>query len=196
MYCYKCGAEIENTAMFCPHCGVEISANDQSDQQHQAPRQPYTPLEQKPDLKMGWYKFLIYFSLFAGAVLNVLDAISLLTGGIYDGAAELVYAVFSSLKGLDTFIGIATLGLAGMCIYTRFRLSGFYKNGPMMLNITYIASLAVNLIYIIGLSSIVPDIISDASTVSSQVSSTITSVMMIFVNTAYFKKRSHLFVNE
>ncbi len=189
MYCYKCGAENENTAKFCRACGADLSTA-------QAPHQPSIPAQQDPALKMGWYKFLIYFSLFAGAVLNVFDAISLLTGGIYGGEAELVYSVFDGLKSLDAFIGITTLGLAGMCIYTRFRLSGFYKNGPMMLNITYIASLAVNLIYIIGVSSIVPDILSDASTVSSEVSSMITAIVMIFANTVYFKKRSHLFVNE
>ena len=144
---------------------------------------------------MKWFKFLIYFGLFAGAVMSALNGYLLLTGGHYQGQAELVYRYFGDLKTLDLFIGLASLVSAGVLVYARFQLSGFRKNGPVALMITYGLSAAVNLIYVIGANSILSDAAGVSLDMSSTIASVITSVAMIFVNKAYFDKRSHLFVN-
>lgn len=200
MFCPNCGTAVEDAVQFCPSCGTAM-AEAQTAQQPQAPQQPYyapqqpyAPVAQAPAQPMKWFKFLIYFALFASAVLNALSGISMLTGSVYGDSAELVYAFFDGLKGLDSFVGIAMLALAGFGIFTRFRLSGFCKNGPMMLNIAYLAGAAVNLIYIIGAFSILPDYVAAEIDITSTVSSIVTSVVMVFVNSAYFKKRKHLFV--
>ena len=74
---------------------------------------------------MRWFKFLIYFSLFAGALLNLGNAVIYLTGSGYDGKADLVWAFFDGLKGLDTFMGIACILIAIFQVFTRFKLSSF-----------------------------------------------------------------------
>ncbi len=189
MYCPKCGSANENTAQFCPHCGAALS---QSTQQPNVVPQQNAP-EQAPVLKMGWFKFLIYFSLFAGAILNIYTAISLLTGTAYGDSKDLVYAVFEDLKTLDMIIGLASLALAALGIYTRFRLSGYRSNGPKLLQWTLMLSVLINVGYLVGLNVVVPEIAEELE-LSSFVSSITTSIVMIFVNNAYFKKRSHLFV--
>ena len=144
---------------------------------------------------MGWYKFLIYFALFASAVLNAVNGINLFTGEIYDGAAELVYGVFDGLQALDMFVGGASVVLACMAIYVRIRLAGYYKNGPKLLNNLYLAVIAVQLIYIIGVYIIFEDAAEAVDFGGAYVNIAYGCAMM-GANASYFKKREHLFVKE
>ena len=139
---------------------------------------------------MKWYKFLTCFSLIAGAVLNGLYAILAFSGSQYGGYAEEVYEMFEELQVVDVLYGFALIALAGFGIYVRQRLAGFYENGPKMLNVLYIASLAVSIFYLIVVSSIVGDV-----DFTSAGTSMAFSAIMIAANTSYFKKRAHLFVN-
>lgn len=203
---------------FCPNCGTAAQAAQQPAPQQPAPQQPapqqpvyQQPIYQQPNYQqapvgyppvvfveeppMKWFKFLIYFSLWAGAVLNAITAIGMLTGSIYGAEAELVYAVFSDLKGLDTLMGVLSLALAAFGIFTRFRLAGYKRNGPLMLMIVYIASALLNLIYVIGLNAALPSIALEMIDTTSAYSSIISSVVMVIVNHIYFKKRSHLFIH-
>ena len=170
--------------------------------QYQAPQPQYqqpqyqTPQIQQPELGMGWFKFLIYFSLFAGAVLNALTGISMLTGTIYGSLADEVYDLFEDLQAFDMAIGVAMLAIAAMGIYVRFRLSGYHKNGPAMLNILYVAAAIVQLVYVIGVYAMLPEDGKDALNLSSTFSSIAVSIAMVAVNTKYFKNREHLFVND
>ena len=61
---------------------------------------------------MAWYKFLIYFSLIAGAVINIIYSFTYISGGIYyvqtDGklSAEQVYSSYGiSLQVIDILYG-------------------------------------------------------------------------------------------
>lgn len=148
---------------------------------------------------MKWYKFLIYFSLFAGAVLNFISGVMCLNGSQYEGggaSAELVWAFYDGLKTADTIFGIACIVSAVLLIYTRFQLAGFKRNGPNMLTITYVYTCVISLIYIIAVSSIVSGYGVDATDIaSSAISSLIGSVVMIVINFVYFNKRKSLFVN-
>ena len=144
---------------------------------------------------MGWFSFLIYFGLFAGAVLNLISGINLLTGELYDGYAEFVYAVVDGLQALDMFVGGACIALACLGVYTRFRLSGYHTNGPKMLNSLYLSVIAVQLIYIIGIYAIFEDAADTIDFTNAYINIAVGCVMMA-VNTSYFKKRAHLFVNN
>ena len=77
MLCPKCGNPVEEGDRFCLNCGAPVAESAPEPQQVA----PATSLQPQP--KMGWFKFLIYFSLFAAAVLNVVNAIQLLTGSHY-----------------------------------------------------------------------------------------------------------------
>lgn len=149
------------------------------------------------DLPMKWHKFLIYFSLWAGAVLNVFTAIGMLTGSLYtvSGAdPEMIYSVFNGLQTVDVLIGLASLALAALLIVTRFSLAGFKANGPKLLLIAYAASTAVELLYPLIAASVTGLSFTDLMD-SSSITSLITSVVMIFVNKNYYDKRASLFVN-
>ena len=156
---------------------------------------PYTPQPPQYELPMNWFKFLIYFSLFASAVLNAINGITLLTGSAYGELKEAVYKFFDGLQIVDILVGLSCLAVAGFAIYTRMRLAGFYKNGPKMLNNLYISAAAINLIYVIAATSIVnsKQSLYDLSSGGSFYVSIAVSVVMVIANTAYFKKREHLF---
>lgn len=194
MYCKKCGSFVQDGQRFCPICGTEITVEQQT-QQFSNPMNNQANYSFRPEPSMKWFKFLIYFSLFAAAVLNAINGINLLTGSIYDGYAELVYEVYDGLQLIDTVVGLLSFALAAFCVYTRYRLAGFYQNGPKTLTYLYIFNIVINLVYLIGLTSIVGSEILESSDYSSFVSGIATSIVYIFINKSYFSKREYLFIN-
>lgn len=114
-----------------------------------------------------------------------------MTGSQYGGLQGLLYMYFGGLQALDIIYGICGIALGAFAIYVRMRLAGYYKNGPQMLNVLYIAACAINLIYVIGVSIIVGSEVS-LNFASSFVNIGISAAMVV-ANTVYFKKRAHLF---
>jgi len=217
LFCSRCGASLtpasqpeQNPRYFTQQPSYQPTytstppqqPNYQPQQPNYQPQQPnyqpsYAQIPPQPEtLGMGWFKFLIYFALFAGAVLNALTAISMLTGSMYGESKDLVYLFYKDLKTVDTIVGVATLALAVLGIYARFRLSGFHTNGPKMLTYTYALSAVIGIVYFIGIYSVLPEEVMALVDTSQMLSSTVVSFVMIFVNKAYFNKRKHLFVNS
>lgn len=205
MICKFCGQEVEDNSTFCQNCGANLSEKEPSEKD-----EFFTPevdtstsseviVEQaKPARPMKWFKFLIYFLLFASAVLNVISGLGQITGSVYADAAEgitaqMVYDVFPGLKPIDIFVGIMTIGLGVFAIVVRFFLAKYKKVAPTLLLFLYIASCAINVIYCIAVLLVVPDMFLTA--ISQMISSTIVSVIMIIVNKVYFDKRKELFIN-
>jgi hypothetical protein len=202
MYCQHCGSNLDENSAFCPNCGASVQQNatqtSNFTQTQQYPPQSYgRPPVNTIQHSMKWFNFLIYFALFASAVLNLFNGIAVFTGSHYgtNGKADFFYGIVSDLKTLDTFMGLATIALAVFAIYTRFRLSGYRKNGPSMITLLYILTSAVNLIYIIGLYAILPEYIVSELDPYSYIIQIIVSAVMIFVNYTYFKKRKKMFVH-
>jgi len=217
VFCEHCGAQVSAAAPQQPVYQQPVYQQPQQPvyQQpvYQQPQQPVyqQPVYQQPayrqpapgampgqpDMPMGWFKFLIYFSLFAGAVLNAIDGIMTMTGAHYnmqrEGMSEVVYRMFDGLQAMDMIMGIGGIALAVLGIYTRMRLAGYYQNGPKMLTILYIAALAVTVIYLVGVIAVVPGV-ENFIDFTSQISSIAASVVMIVINNIYFKKRAHMFV--
>lgn len=201
MFCPNCGTNLPDNSTFCSNCGAQIN-NPAPQQQYQPPQQPYQPPYQPPyepyntmgnTMPMKWYKFLIYFALFAGAVLNIINGIMMLTGSQYDGSASLVYAFFDGLQAIDMIVGAACIGLAALQIYTRFRLSGYYQNAAKFVSITYIAAVVINLFYIIGVLVVLPSSVTEYLDFSTFIVQIVISALMVVVNNTYFNKRKHLF---
>ena len=187
MVCPNCGKEVAEGTKYCPGCWAELT--------EQPVVHPEVVVQEQP--KMKWFKFLIYFGLFAGAVMNALSGIGLLTGAAYGEYADAVYETFQGLMPLDMLVGVILLALAAFEVVVRFRLAKYCKNGPKLLIILYVVILAVNLVYAVSASAILSTVPgTETLDIASQVSSTCTSVAMIVANTVYFKKRSHLFVND
>jgi hypothetical protein len=149
--------------------------------------------EQKKELGMKWFKFLIYFALWAGAVLNVANGVQALTGIQYNSnnvTAEMVYSRFPTLKGVDVFYGVACMLIAVLQISVRFALAKFKTYGPLMLYLLDVIIIIIGLIYIIAVSTIVPGL-----SVASTLAPIIVSVVRLIIDVIYFKKRKDLFKN-
>ena len=143
---------------------------------------------------MKWHKFLIYFSLWVGALVTLSAAGQLFSGSHYNGLADAVYAMYgSSLKTLDLLMGIASIFLAVWAIYTRFQLARYKSGAPAKLMLLYALSLIVSLLYMICACSISG--ISFSVLLEDNVGTLIGSVLMMFINKVYYDKRSVLFVN-
>ena len=152
---------------------------------------------EKP-LGMAWYKFLIYFALIAGAILNIIYGINYITGGIYFSqtngqvSAEDVYYYYGDgLRFVDILFGLFLIAFAVFGIVLRNRLSKYKPDAPKLVYIFYAVSAGGSLLYAILVAAITSTQIG-----ASQVLSIITSIVFLILNVMYFRKREHLFVEK
>lgn len=212
MFCRNCGASITVNAAFCGSCGAPVEQSQPNNQQpvEQQPviQQPVNqqpanqqsfyqqPIFQQPvqdvQFSMKWYKFIIYFALFAGVVLNVFSAISIFTGSIYEAvgiSADSVYSAFPKLKGVDMIYGFLLFGISALAFITRQNLAHYKALGINLFYCVYIANIVVSSYYIFATSSIV-----GTSTATTNFGTQIVvSILMIVFNSMYFNKRKSLF---
>ena len=152
------------------------------------------PINQFP---MKWHNFLIYFALWANAVLMVLTAIASFTGSQYD-SPELIYAQIPGLKSVDICYSILCIGIAVFSIYTRYQLARFRKGAPGKFMLLQVLSAALGIGYPVALSvcSKIPltNLVNGSPAVSflGTISGTAVGIYLISI---YYKKRSALFVN-
>ena len=147
------------------------------------------------EMNMGWFKFTIYFQLFANALLNLFNGVSYLTGYLYGGNSALVYTVYPSLKAFDVCFGIIYMFIVGYAIYTRMMLAKYKKAGPLNLYILLGANILMGILSNVAILAYVGTDVLDASDMTSfgrQLAATIT---LLIVDIVYFNKRKHLFVN-
>ena len=147
----------------------------------------------KKELGLKWFKFLIYFGLWAGGIYNFVTGINMLTGNIYASqnvSPEKVYKVFPNLKGVDGFCGIVICLFSIFQIVTRFSLAKYKKSGPPMLYGMYVGMMIISLIYTIAVSSI-----TGLNVGGTVISSIISSLVFLIINAVYLGNRKHLFVN-
>ena len=146
---------------------------------------------------MAWFKFLIYFMLFANAAINIFTAVTYLTGSVYLGEdmtmsdVEALYMFYPTAKMIDVIYGVLLIALAAYAIFTRFQLSGFKRRGPFLFILMYVLNLVIGLLYSISIMFTLEAGLLDFI---SLVPPIITSVVMIFVNVVYFRNREELFV--
>lgn len=214
MVCKTCGTECGDESV-CPMCGCnpneEFGVDMGGESANNAPRQttsdgpvgaipqnnnqhdePVDPIKEKKSLPgMGWFKFTIYFSLWANMALNILNAILMWTGASYGVDVERVYEVFPSLKGTDVFIGVLYLALAVYAIFVRIRLANFKKGSPMLLHILVAANLGITLLYAIIASGITG--ISFGELISGNIAQMIGVAVLLVVNIVYYNKHADLF---
>lgn len=202
MYCGKCGHEFEG-GRFCPVCGCENADNGAAQNEEASANSfatQYQPAANVSMYPMKWYKFLIYFALWAGAVGNVYSAYTFFTGMIYGGEyeAKLVYSVFPSLKTLDMFSGIFCVAAIILGLLAWNGLRQYKAIGPKLVVALYFASAAFNLIYIIAIYAILGEMANAAdlgSAMGASIGAIVSGVIMGIANYVYFQKRSSLFVN-
>ncbi|MBQ2862611.1 MAG: zinc ribbon domain-containing protein [Clostridia bacterium] len=146
--------------------------------------QDFAPVIDKP---MKWYKFLIYFALWAGGILNILN------GWLsYFGANTQDHILNYMSVGARSLFSVLMILLGVFSIYVRYQLAGFKSRGPVLLIASYIVSfvytaasyLVVLTRYNLKFSTVSGDLLGTA----------FTTVIYVVCNYVYFKKRKHLFI--
>ena len=202
--------------LFCPVCGANLAPVASAAPEESAPAAPAAPeiptpydptpydpapysadpfasadVAAVPQRGMKWFKFIIYFQLWAGMLFNLVTAGKYFTGAHYEGKAEMVYRVFPALQPLDIVLGVVCLALAVYTVVVQRALAKFRAKGPMMYYLMFIVNTAVTV-----LSLLIASIIIGQSVFTAEVAgSIIGSLVMIFINIPYFNNRKHLFVN-
>ena len=140
---------------------------------------------------MKWFKFLIYFALFAAAVMNlamlVLEILNIVA--IDDFAAAFANSNFKWAFAVVIVYCIFLLGLAVMLIVTRFRLASFKSDGPILLYVIYFTNFVVSLAYCIAVSYILGESVFSIW----QIINLIWQAAMFQINYIYFENRADLF---
>ena len=205
MICKTCGNECGN-ASECPFCGCNPNEEFGVDSISNMPAQsinksatvtpqnsaPQTPSSSAvPEQGMKWFKFMIYFSLWANMALNIINAIMMWTGSVYGNDAPYVYKAFPSLKGVDGFFGFLYLGLAVFAVIVRFRLAKFKAGSPALAHIMVAINAGVLLLYAMVASGVTG--IAFFELISDSIGSIIGMVVLLIWNINYFNKRADLF---
>ena len=87
---------------------------------------------------MKWYKFLIYFWLYAEVIWAIFCAIMYCTGWIHGESRQATYGETPFLQAVDTFYGLAFIYFAFATWGTRKALSWNYRKGPRLFCTLYI----------------------------------------------------------
>ena len=145
---------------------------------------------------MKWYKFIIYFQLFANAFVNAAMSLSLIMGlhyGDADSAAQ-VYEIYPVMKGLDLGYGIVCLALAVLAIVTRMALAKFRRRGPLLYYIVLLANVLFSLLYAVLAGSATGLQVLEALDMSSVIAP-LTNLVMLVLTKIYFDRRKDLFIH-
>ncbi len=137
---------------------------------------------------MKWYKFLIYFSLFASAILNGFTAIGYFAG---TAAFSAFYSSYPALQFLDILAGLFFVVVAIVSIYTRQALVNYRRIAPLLVVGLYIVNALFTVFYEIVVSVIVGTL---TISVMSTALSVGVAVAIGYANYIYFQKRAALFV--
>ena len=211
MYCRFCGTKIPDNVKFCPECGANLAPVPSAAPEESAPAAPAVPeiptpydpapysadpfasadVAAAPQRGMKWFKFIIYFQLWASMLVYLVTAGKYFTGAYYEGSAEMVYDFFPALQPLDIVMGVLCLALAVYAVVVQRALAKFRAKGPMMYYLMYIVNTAATVLYLL-IGSI---IIGQSAFTAEVAGSIIGSLVMLFVNIPYFNNRKHLFVN-
>lgn len=208
MFCRFCGKEIPEGGKFCVNCGRSIENTETPNQSESGqqvinpmPESAYRPVSPATEYPMKWFKFLIYFQLFANAVLYLFSAISSIFGLQYDGDAELIYYIAPGLRVVDVIYGIVCLGLMAGAIVVRQKLAHYRKNAPVLYIGFVTAGSVIGLVYTFATMAVTGAISPYAlgeslALISAAVLGTLIGVgIFIPLNYIYFKKRKELFIN-
>ena len=187
--CRKCGYPLAASQQVCSNCGTR------------------TEEELTIEYGMKWYKFVIYFQLFATTAAFAISAFAFFTGSIYDWAgasSDLVYMVFPELEFFDFLLSLIFVGSAVLALVARKALKDKEKKGPILLCTLYASEIIFTILY----SIVVFKIFESASLhygidmesfesyiVTTAVMSVISCIPMLIGNIIYFGNRKDIFVN-
>ncbi len=191
-YCHSCGFPItDDSQKYCTNCGSALMDSDVSEETAQMA------------LPMKWYKFLIYFALFASAFLSFVSGLDCLTGNLFSGfgiSANDAYAEFEGLKQLLAGLGAVSIIYAVYVLITRFCLAKKMKIGPKLLIAMYIINPVINMVAEIVTANFLAShtgetLAQSGLSIMGIAFDLVVGAAIAYANKIYFDKRSALFIN-
>ena len=167
-------------------------------------QQPYPQVQVNPvqNHPMAWFKFIIYFQLFANMVLMLYNVLHGFLGIAYGDDADLIYAICPGLKAVDVIYGFICIALIAGAFIVRQRLAHYKKNAPMQYIVFVAAVLVLGLLHTIAGVAVIGATVPYAAEagvvdVAGNILGTVVgAAIFIPVNYIYFNKRKELFVKS
>lgn len=148
----------------------------------------YNNVGMNQQMPMKWYKFIIYFQLFASALMYLFSGISYL-GELTGNSLESVLWG-TKWKVLCGVLAGAAFFIMAFMLYTRHCLTLYKKGAPSLYLCCLVLALLQAVIYVVGIFLITGRFNFDGTDLVTLLE----AGMMIVLNGIYFKKRKHLFV--
>lgn len=138
---------------------------------------------------MRWYRFIIWFYLYASAVIGVLVGVGEITGVVYLDMAETFYTLFPMLQVVNVFFGVMQILLAVIALYVRRQLARWKVMAPRYLLMYQIFCLVYYAAYLAGTSLV----LGEAAVDWLAGGYILLQVLLLAVNGAYFHRRQEMF---
>ncbi len=137
---------------------------------------------------MKWHKFLIYFSLWGTALMNII----ITPIGIYSSLSHQIRRDYPVFYGLTIVFILLCISLGILAVITRFALADYRRKGPRLLVAMYVCTALLPILFnsLFSLSLGGPLL---APLPLSDVYSCVVSLVMAGINAVYYKKRTELF---
>ena len=168
----------------------QLESSDSVDEQGAAYDAYGTPLPMK------WHKFLIYFALWAGAILNGISGIQMLSGALHTDNLMLwgLYGLSAGFQAFYIVSGVLQIGLGVLQICARMALARLSRRGPRMIVWTYASAVILNVL-VIFLASILFGLPINLLMDWSMWLILIGGALMTWANQVYYRKRVAMFVH-
>ena len=144
-------------------------------------------------LPMKWHKFLIYFALWAGAILNGLSGLQTLFG-CFGGELAPIYDAYPVLLALDLFSGLCLVGIAVFQFITRNALARLSRKAPQMVVWLYASTVILSVLQVLAVWLVSGVGLSYVMTPEMWLI-LIEGALMTWANQVYYRKRAAMFVN-
>lgn len=196
-YCPQCGTEYANGQYRCTYCSAVLpSPVAQTADYSQIPS--YTSLHAPVEKPMKWYRFVVYFQLFASCTVNFLTALSTFTGSLYGSQKDMLLQACPTLTAINIVYGILLLGLCVLALVAREKLHGFRKAGPRLYLLHIFLQALFSLVYAILVTASTVQLtqaVAGLPDLLSAIAGFFGTCLLLACNIQYFDKRKKLFVN-
>ena len=146
--------------------------------------------EKETAYPMKWYKFAVYFQLFAFAVLNVVQGMTHLVGPVFGyGTALEVIEKYPNIEIVEIIMAVLGFVLAILCLVDRQLLWHYKVLGPKL----YLLVMGACGIYHFIYSALASIVIGLPIFTQYDIGGAISTIIIVILCRNYFKERADLF---
>ena len=145
--------------------------------------------EPAPDagMPLRWHKFLVYFALWAEALLLMVEGLRMLSR---NNTALGLSPAADALALMNAFTSLCMFGIAFLQLFACWELAHFRRNGPRLLLWANVAPLAYCLVALAALWLIVGEVMPGNVFIAM-----FAQLLLAVCNRAYYRRRAAMFVN-